>query len=385
MKLYKVGGCVRDSLMGKEPRDIDWLVVGATPQHLADLGYIQVGADFPVFLHPQTKDEYALARKERKTGLGHKGFETRFDPSVTVEEDLSRRDLTINAIAQDAETGEFIDPFGGRDDLRSGVLRHVSEAFSEDPLRILRLARFQARTGFDIHPSTEELCSRLSAEGALRELSVERVCSELRKLLECERPERAMESLRRFGAVASLDQAWPSRLEPAALGALGRAADQGLPEWAKTRLACCNGMGGEAAARFLESLRFPSDISKWAARAGHFVSWAMESLDSELSDWAGACSAMERCNAPKMSPAELEAFRASAEAELESLGADAALIHRARRALEASGAIACADLAAALASPKIDSPVAVKRAKANAFAKAWRFLETAPAPRRPKA
>src|SRR4051794_6487052 len=154
MKRYLVGGAVRDALLGRPGSDRDWVVVGARAQEMLDAGYLPVGRDFPVFLHPQTKEEHALARTERKTGPGYRGFEMHADPGVTLEDDLLRRDLTINAIAQD-ESGALIDPHGGQRDLAAKVLRHVSPAFAEDPVRILRLARFPARfDGFTLAPET---------------------------------------------------------------------------------------------------------------------------------------------------------------------------------------------------------------------------------------
>ena len=144
MKIYCVGGAVRDELLGRPVSDRDWVVVGATPEEMLERGFLPVGKDFPVFLHPQTKEEYALARTERKTGRGYHGFAFHASPEVTLEEDLARRDLTINAMARD-ETGRLIDPYGGLEDLRRKVLRHVSPAFAEDPVRILRVARFSAR------------------------------------------------------------------------------------------------------------------------------------------------------------------------------------------------------------------------------------------------
>ena len=159
MQTYLVGGAVRDKLLGLETKDRDWVVVGAAPQEMLDLGYQQVGKDFPVFLDPDSHDEYALARTERKTGPGYKGFAINSSPEVTLEEDLLRRDLTINAIAMD-ETGSLIDPFGGQCDIEDRVLRHVSGAFVEDPLRVLRVARFAARfahLGFRVANETLDL------------------------------------------------------------------------------------------------------------------------------------------------------------------------------------------------------------------------------------
>lgn len=185
MKTYLVGGAVRDELAGRTPKDHDYVIVGATEKDVEALiaqGYQRVGADFPVFLHPETGDEYALARIERKVGAGYNGFEAYTSPDLTIEDDLRRRDLTINAIAKDLETGEIVDPFGGRKDLENGVLRHVSEAFAEDPLRVLRVARFQARYGFEINHNTLALMSKLVRTGELDHLTRERVWVEMEKI-----------------------------------------------------------------------------------------------------------------------------------------------------------------------------------------------------------
>jgi tRNA nucleotidyltransferase (CCA-adding enzyme) len=182
---YQVGGSVRDELLGISSQDRDWVVVGEQAETLLALGYHQVGADFPVFLHPQTNEEYALARTERKTGPGYRGFSVQSGPEVTLEEDLIRRDLTINAIAKDHQ-GRLIDPFGGQKDLQNRLLRHFSPAFSEDPLRVLRVARFQARfapKGFTIAPETLELMRELALSGVLKELTPERIWMETHKAL----------------------------------------------------------------------------------------------------------------------------------------------------------------------------------------------------------
>lgn len=183
MKTFLVGGAVRDDLLGRSVKDHDWVVVGSTPREMLDAGFEQVGAEFPVFLHPDTKEEYALARQERKTGPGYHGFETRFDPSITLEDDLVRRDLTINAMARDSETNELIDPHNGLADLHAGVLRHVSDAFAEDPLRVLRVARFAARYNFSVAPETIELMRRLVTAGELDHLTSERVWNETERAL----------------------------------------------------------------------------------------------------------------------------------------------------------------------------------------------------------
>jgi tRNA nucleotidyltransferase/poly(A) polymerase len=181
MKTYLVGGAVRDGLLGRPVSDRDYVVVGASPDELLALGFKQVGASFPVFLHPETQEEYALARTERKTGDGYHGFKAYFGEDVSLEEDLKRRDLTINAMAQDLETGEIIDPYGGQKDLKDGVLRHVSEAFAEDPLRVLRVARFAAKLSFGVHWSTIKLMSTLVKNGEMKHLTKERVWKELER------------------------------------------------------------------------------------------------------------------------------------------------------------------------------------------------------------
>lgn len=202
MKVYAVGGAVRDRLLGLAPGDHDWVVVGASAEELLGLGYTPVGRDFPVFLHPQTRQEYALARTERKSGPGYRGFTVHADPSVTLEDDLRRRDLTINAIAQ-AEDGSLIDPFGGQRDLANRVLRHVSAAFAEDPVRILRLARFAARwPDFVVAPETAALCTQMVAAGEADALVPERVWQELSRGLMEARPSRMFEVLRDCGALA---------------------------------------------------------------------------------------------------------------------------------------------------------------------------------------
>ena len=180
MRVFRVGGSVRDELLGLPDADRDFVVVGATPEEMVARGFLPVGKDFPVFLHPQTREEYALARTERKSGRGYRGFKFHAVPDVTLEADLRRRDLTINAMAR-TEDGTLIDPFGGAQDLRAGVLRHVSEAFAEDPLRVLRVARFAARFGFAVAPETEALMQRIVASGELAELAPERVWQELAK------------------------------------------------------------------------------------------------------------------------------------------------------------------------------------------------------------
>jgi tRNA nucleotidyltransferase (CCA-adding enzyme) len=204
MKTYIVGGAVRDRLLGLPVADRDYVVVGATPDEMLALGFQPVGKDFPVFLHPQTHEEYALARTERKSGHGYKGFKVYAAADVTLEEDLLRRDLTINAMAED-ETGELIDPYGGQRDLAGNIFRHVSAAFAEDPVRILRVARFAARfTGFAVAPETNALMRQMVDNGEVDALVPERVWQEVARGLMDAQPSRMFRVLRDCGALARL-------------------------------------------------------------------------------------------------------------------------------------------------------------------------------------
>ena len=202
-KVYVVGGAVRDLLLGLDPKDVDYVVVGATPEHMLTLGYQQVGADFPVFLHPTSGEEYALARIERKTGDGYLGFSVETE-NVSLEADLGRRDLTINAMAQSirGKDSAIIDPFGGQEDLKNGILRHVSESFSEDPLRVIRLARFACRyPSFTIAPETQELCTKMVANKQLDHLPTERFWAELEKVFTERNPQRFFDVIFALGAI----------------------------------------------------------------------------------------------------------------------------------------------------------------------------------------
>jgi tRNA nucleotidyltransferase (CCA-adding enzyme) len=206
MQIYKVGGAVRDRLLGREVSEIDWVVVGASAEQMLELGYRPVGADFPVFLHPQTGEEYALARTERKSGRGYGGFTFFASPEVTLEEDLIRRDLTVNAMAED-DHGTLIDPYGGQQDLAAKLLRHVSPAFAEDPLRVLRVARFAARyapLGFTVAHETLALMRELSESGELTALTPERSWKEISRALMEPRPDVFIQVLRDCGALRAL-------------------------------------------------------------------------------------------------------------------------------------------------------------------------------------
>ncbi|MCD9033814.1 multifunctional CCA addition/repair protein [Luteimonas sp. Y-2-2-4F] len=206
MNAFLVGGAVRDRLLGLPPGDRDYVVVGATPDAMEAAGYRRVGRDFPVFLHPDTGEEYALARTERKSGRGHRGFVVHADPSVTLEQDLERRDFTINAIAEDARGG-LVDPFGGAADLKARVLRHVGPAFAEDPLRVLRAARFMARLaplGFRVADETRALMRAMAEGGELAELTPERVWQELARALAAPRPSAFLRTLHDAGALGAV-------------------------------------------------------------------------------------------------------------------------------------------------------------------------------------
>jgi tRNA nucleotidyltransferase (CCA-adding enzyme) len=276
MRTYVVGGAVRDELLGLPVNDRDHVVVGATPEDMQQLGYRPVGRDFPVFLHPVTHEEYALARTERKTARGYHGFEFHAAPDVTLEQDLARRDLTINAMARD-EQGNLVDPYGGEADLKAGVLRHVSPAFAEDPVRILRVARFAARFGFRIAPETQALMRAMTDAGEVDALVAERVWQELARGLMEREPSRTLAVLRACGA---LDRIAPE-LAPLhdetmwreALHALDAAARQQLTldaRWAAlTRR--LDPLAVDALAQRLKTPLTCRDLSVLAARHGHVV------------------------------------------------------------------------------------------------------------------
>ncbi len=271
MKIYTVGGAVRDALLGRPVKDRDYVVVGATPEDMLRQGFRPVGKDFPVFLHPRTQEEYALARTERKTAPGYRGFVFHTSPDVTLEQDLVRRDLTVNAIAQ-APDGTLTDPYGGRRDIEQRIFRHVSEAFAEDPVRILRIARFAARyADFVIAPETNALMRQMVAQGEVDALVPERVWQELSRGLMEDRPSRMLEVLRDCGALArilpELDALWgvpqPPQYHPEIdtgvhmLQVLDCAAARGLE--LPTRFACLMHDLGKGVT--------PAD--KWPAHHGH--------------------------------------------------------------------------------------------------------------------
>jgi len=277
MKTYLVGGAVRDRLLGLPARERDHVVVGATPEEMTALGYRPIGRDFPVFLHPETHEEYALARTERKTAPGHQGFAFNTDPSVTLEDDLMRRDLTINAIAQD-ESGSLIDPYGGQRDLGARLLRHVSPAFNEDPLRVFRVARFSARfrgLGFRVAEETLERMRAMIQDGELSALAPERVFQELRAALMESCPECFVSTLNECDAWSAI---FPSISDTDAVAsALRHTVETELPEHA--RFACMAWHSADVSA-FCESLRVPRAWTQLSELlAGQFGDWQSLSLD----------------------------------------------------------------------------------------------------------
>ncbi len=272
MKIYSVGGAVRDELLGLPVQDRDYVVVGATPEQMIALGYKPVGNDFPVFLHPETHEEYALARTERKIARGYRGFEFQAAPEITLEQDLERRDLTINAIAKD-EAGNVIDPFGGAADLAARVLRHVGPAFVEDPVRILRVARFSARFGFVLAPETLTLMGEMVANGEVDALVPERVWQELARGLMEREPSRMFRVLDDCGALAMVlpelagqFAGFAGKRTPQVVDA---AATRGLG-LAQRFAVLAMGAGEAAIAELCERLRVPQDVGELALLAARY-------------------------------------------------------------------------------------------------------------------
>lgn len=288
MQVYLVGGAVRDQLLGRPVTERDWVVVGATPEQMLAQGYQQVGKDFPVFLHPQSKEEYALARTERKNGHGYHGFSCYAAADVTLEQDLLRRDLTINAIAQ-AEDGQLIDPYGGVADLHARRLRHVSDAFSEDPLRVLRVARFAARyhyLGFSVADDTLALMTKLANSGELGHLAKERIWQEWHKSLEDGNPQIFLQVLARCHALAALlpELDNPNYLTAQqqlltevserhqANSALAQFCLQIAPWFVDTHSACAVDEIAQQFSQLAERLRIPNELRDYALLLGKFSS-----------------------------------------------------------------------------------------------------------------
>jgi len=300
---YVVGGAVRDAMLGRPSGDRDWVVVGATPEAMARRGFIPVGGDFPVFLHPHTKEEYALARTERKSGRGYKGFTFYCGTEVTLQDDLRRRDLTINAMAQ-ARDGSVIDPYGGAGDIARRVLRHVGAAFAEDPVRLLRLARFAAGLpDFTIAPETLALCRRMVAEGEVDALVPERVWRELEKSLQSARPDRFLGVLTETGALARV---LPGLIvDPTVIAGLLRAVDARIPTPGRFALLCRRSENPGAIARHL---RAPSAHRDQAVLLPPLLAM-LQDLPQTPASWL-AC--LERCDARRKPARFLELLAAAA-------------------------------------------------------------------------
>jgi len=348
VKKYVVGGVVRDELLGLPVADRDWVVVGATPEDMVRQGFRPVGRDFPVFLHPETHEEYALARTERKSGRGYKGFTVYAAPDVTLEADLARRDLTINAMARD-ESGRLIDPYGGEKDLREGVLRHVSEAFEEDPVRILRVARFVARFGFRIAPETMQLMRRMVDSGEADHLVAERVWQEFARGLMEEHPARMLEVLAECGLAPRLLPELKN--ERAGLERAAR-ADAPLP----VRFAVLAWGLEEAAVRALcERLRAPNEDLELALIASRCRPLLAAREPRALLELLKRADAIRR-------PERFEQLLAAVR-----LAEPAADLSRAERALAAAAAVDAGAIAHASAA---DIGARVEKAREEAIAQA---------------
>jgi tRNA nucleotidyltransferase (CCA-adding enzyme) len=318
-RVYSVGGSVRDELLGLAVKDRDWVVVGSTPEEMERLGYKPVGRDFPVFLHPETHEEHALARTERKVARGYRGFSVHAAPDVTLEQDLERRDLTINAMARD-ESGALIDPFGGERDLKDRVLRHVSPAFSEDPVRILRVARFAARFGFRIAPETLELMLGMVAGGEADALVAERVWQELGRGLMENAPWRMIEVLAQTGLLAR----WLPELGISSDGAdehtgivaraLSHAAAERFPMAVRFAVLTRGARAKEGAIDALcEKLRVPADCRDLAVLAEKRIELALRAAEATPTDRVVLLETSDAFRRPQrledlMSVAQAESF-----------------------------------------------------------------------------
>jgi tRNA nucleotidyltransferase (CCA-adding enzyme) len=365
VKTYLVGGSVRDELLGLPVQDRDHVVVGADPQEMVRLGFRPVGADFPVFLHPETHEEYALARTERKTGPGYKGFAFHAAPDVTLEDDLRRRDLTINAMAR-GEDGRLIDPHGGAADLKAGVLRHVSAAFAEDPVRILRVARFAARFGFAIAPETLELMGAMVERGEADALVPERVWQEVARGLMEKSPARMVAVLRECGALArilpELDEKWSDPRVPERLAArLDHAASAGFALPVRYALLVLD-LEPDAAAALAARVNAPADCRDLARLAIQ----ERESLAGAARlDAASTLALLERADLfrrPERLDRLLEVAECDAPADAARNRAGSEAL---RRALECARAIDAAGLAR---EHPDDIPGAIRRARLAAIA-----------------
>lgn len=339
MEVFLVGGAVRDELLGRTVRERDWVVVGADATEMLALGYRQVGRDFPVFLHPTTGEEYALARTERKVGPGHTGFEVHADATVTLEEDLARRDLTINAMAR-AGNGTLVDPWGGRRDLERRLLRHVSSAFREDPLRVFRVARFAAQLPeFEVAAETRSLIRTMALEDRLSELSAERVWAELDKALDAPAPERFVAVLRECQALAP----WLVEFEdtdPATAAGL-----ESQPQRYAAYLGRLSEQAADALSARLKVPRSHQRLASWLARyAPVIVGWRSAAVadlyaalqacrafrpDSNLAGYLAVVTAVEGVDLDRLAEAVARAAEAALPEAIRSRGLEGAQLGRA--------------------------------------------------------
>ncbi|MEO7760891.1 MAG: multifunctional CCA tRNA nucleotidyl transferase/2'3'-cyclic phosphodiesterase/2'nucleotidase/phosphatase [Casimicrobiaceae bacterium] len=324
MKIYQVGGSVRDALLGLPVSDRDFVVVGATPEAMIALGYKPVGRDFPVFLHPESHDEYALARTERKHGRGHQGFVFHAQPDVTLEDDLARRDLTINAMARD-EAGNLIDPYGGQRDLAARTLRHVSPAFGEDPLRVLRVARFAARFAFEVDDATMALMTALVQRGELRDLSGERVWREFSRGLTEAHPSRMLSVLRCCGVLREIAPELEFLFEcnsPSGQAPLGvstaRALDCGArrnPTLIVQYAICSRHLDIDAATTLAARLRASIDCRDAAFNAIRYAGTLERAQPLSAAEWLSLLSGLDALRRPERMQWLLRVVRAYAAAD----------------------------------------------------------------------
>ncbi len=361
-RCYAVGGCVRDALLGRPVVDRDWVVTGSTPQAMVDAGFKPVGRDFPVFLHPLTHDEYALARTERKSAPGYRGFTFHTGPGVTLEQDLARRDLTINAIAQD-DAGRLIDPFGGQRDLAAKLLRHVSPAFAEDPVRLLRVARFAARfAGFAVAPETQVLLKQLVDGGEVNALVPERVWQEVARGLMEAQPSRMLQVLADCGALARLASGVDLDLKLPQVLDLAAQVQAPLP----VRWACL----AAAAADLGAQLKPPSDCAELASA---FNREAASVHASAALDAAGLVQLLERCDAIRR-PQRMAELLLACECDARGrglVGGDYAPRQRLAIALQSALGVDTASVALAAAARGLAGPAvgdAVRQARIAAVA-----------------
>jgi tRNA nucleotidyltransferase (CCA-adding enzyme) len=355
-----VGGAVRDALLGLPVNDRDWVVVGATPEAMVGAGYLPVGRDFPVFLHPQTREEYALARTERKTARGYHGFAFHARPDVTLEQDLARRDLTINAMAQDEE-GNVVDPYGGRRDLQDKVLRHVTTSFREDPVRILRVARFAARhPDFTVAQETGALMQAMVAEGEVDALVAERVWQELARGLMETKPSRMLDVLHACGALSRLLPELPGAALDRARRLVDTGATRGAPIPVRFALLAL-GFGG-AIREVCERLRVPvdcRDVAEIVAREHGFIHASAAYPPAEL------LHLLERCDALRKPDRFAQIVQAcECEAGTDRPGAAWPQGARLLQALAAARSVATAPIAAAAQREGLSGPAIGERVQA---------------------